>query len=402
MKEEPSAAIIEGKILCPRPRNLPPVNRSIPDTLIYCLDGNATFSAGPQLIVITKQANEEGIEKLSWTKFHDMFKEKNLGIHKLKKDLCEFCCKYELLVKAGTVSEDDKKRYEEHRADVISMRDEKKSDKNLSAEEHLVMVVVVEKVMPLPKLNNSNQYYLHKLQLKNYTTYDLQTNAVICYLIIECEGGSDANIFATLLRDIIRKRKVANPNLKYVIIYSDCCACQNRNSLLSNALLDLAMELNINIIQNVHSCIENAVRNKELYSLEDYVAAVESARRDEASGVRAGANAYNVELVSHKKFQNFENCKFYSSIRPGQGPGAPTVNQLRALQYTTRGEIFYKMKISDEWTAMPHTLPQPSRVISPKYTEQIPISAAKYRDLQKLKSFVPEHNRHFYEQIPHL
>ncbi|KAF4528180.1 hypothetical protein B566_EDAN016579 [Ephemera danica] len=364
---------------------------------------------------MTKQAKEEGIDKLSWPKFHEMFKQKNLAIHKLKKDLCDYCCKYELLVKAGSATEEDANRHQQHRNDVISMRNEKARDKKLIVDDHLVMVVDVEKVMPLPKLNNSSQYYLHKLQLKNYTTYNLQTKAVLCYLIIEFEGGSDANIFASLLRDVIRRKKIENPNIMYVIVYSDCCASQNRNATLSNALLDLAIELNITIIQkflitghsqnegdSVHSSIEGAVRNKELYSLVDYLAAVERARRNEASGGRAGATAYQAELVSHTKFENFENCKYYSSIRPGQGPGSPTVNQLRALMYTPEGQIFYKLVITEEWTPMPHKLLQPSPNISAKYTEQIPISAAKYRDLQKLKSFVPAEHHSFYEQIPHL
>ncbi|KAF4533572.1 hypothetical protein B566_EDAN001058, partial [Ephemera danica] len=363
--------------------------------------------------VITKHAEEEGVDKLSWATFHEMFKQKNLAIHKPKKDLCDSCCKYNFLVKTGSVTEEEARHHQEHAADVISMRNEKAKDKKLSVEDHLVLVVDGEKMLPLPKLNNSNQYYLYlqKLQLKNYITFDLQTNAVLCYMIIEFEGGSDASIFASLQRDVIRKKKMSNPKILYVIIYSDS---QNLNATLSNALLDLAIQLNITIVQKflipghsqneadiVHSSIENSVRNKELYSLEEYVAAVEGMKRDEASSGRAGATAYQVELVSHMKFENLENCKFYSSICPEQGPGT-SLYQLRAIKYTPEGTIFYKLKISEEWTPMPHKLSQPSTNISSKYTEQIPISAAKYRDLQKLKSFVPAEHHQFYEQIPHL
>ncbi|KAJ8877018.1 hypothetical protein PR048_021470 [Dryococelus australis] len=62
------------------------------------------------------------------------------------------------------------------------------------------------------------------------------------------EGGITSNEFSSIICDFISSKSGMNPN-EIVILYSDGCTYQNRNSTLSSALSNLSQELNITIIQ---------------------------------------------------------------------------------------------------------------------------------------------------------
>ncbi|KAF4527979.1 hypothetical protein B566_EDAN016775 [Ephemera danica] len=271
--------------------------------------------------------------------------------------MCDVCTKFELLVKASSATEDDITGNNSHREEVKACRDEKNRDKKLDPKTNSVFVVDVEKVLPIPKLNNSIPYYLQKIQLKNYSSFDLLNKDVLCYLIQEIEGGSDASVYATLFMDLIEQKKSRTPTIRDFSIWSDTY---------------------------------------------DYADAIRQARLDEAHGGKPGSKAYEVQIVSHTKFMNFEKCQYYSAIRPGQRAGDPTVNKLRVLKYTPDGMISYKLSfLEDEWQQMGHRLASPYVEITPKYQEKLPLSSSKYRDMIKMKAFVPTSYHTLYEQLPH-
>lgn len=113
-----------------------------------------------------------------------------------------------------------------------------------------------------------------KLAVHNYTVYNLSTYETICYWFDESQCDLVASIFASCLEDTIEK--TLNTSLKPVIIYTDDCTAQNRNSVLSNALLHLSIKYNITQkylgkghtqmeCNSVHSVIERKMKKTDHY-----------------------------------------------------------------------------------------------------------------------------------------
>lgn len=115
-----------------------------------------------------------------------------------------------------------------------------------------------------------------KLAVHNYTVYNLSTHEAICYCFDESQCDLVASVFASCLVDTIEK--ILTTSLKPVIIYTDGCTAQNRNSVLSNALLHLSIKYNVDITQkylekahtqmecdSVHSVIERKIKKTDHY-----------------------------------------------------------------------------------------------------------------------------------------
>lgn len=132
----------------------------------------------------------------------------------------------------------------------------------------------VQAVLLCPYLKASALYYRRKLKLHNFTLYNLKTGAAYCYLWDETEGGVNADEFATILTHFI-STEINLDVVKHVIFHSDGCTNQNRNVIMTNALLLRAHELGIKITQkflekghtqmecdSIHSTIEKRMKNR--------------------------------------------------------------------------------------------------------------------------------------------
>lgn len=180
---------------------------------------------------------------LSRFKFDKTFYKLNLALHTPKKDKCDVCSAHE--VQNGTVSEEEWKVHVKSKDDA---RQEKELDKE-KAKNRLCHAFVqdVQVVKLAPCLNASSMYYKTKLNLHNFITYNLATKDVKCYWWDETVSDLQASSFATCIVDSIKS--ILQKELNPVVIWSDGCGSQNKNSVLSNALLHLAMEFNIEIEQ---------------------------------------------------------------------------------------------------------------------------------------------------------
>ena len=142
-----------------------------------------------------------------------------------------------------------------------------------------------------------------------------------------------------------------------MILYSDVCMYQNRNSIMSNALIHLSIELNIDIYQkkghtqmgydSVHSTIEQSIKKKGIYLPSDYIKCTRDARTK--------LSPYNVFEVDHTfvKKSSETSTMVYSSIRPGLSAGDLMVTNLRCLWYKPDGKMFYKLDFDEDWKLLP-------------------------------------------------
>lgn len=157
--------------------------------------------------------------------------------------------------------------------------------------------------------NASALYYKTKLCVHNYTIFDLATHDVICYWWNESQGELVASIFASCLIDRLQNYRDCD---KPIIIWTDGCTYQNRNSVIASALLKFCIINNVPIEQkylerghtqmecaSVHAVIENKVKNRVIYLPSDYAAVSKEARQK--------PRPYEVKYLSFDFFLNYKS-----------------------------------------------------------------------------------------------
>ena len=133
-------------------------------------------------------------------------------------------------------------------------------------------------------------YYKTKLQVYTLTFYELNTHDGFCYVLDEMNGGLTSDVFAWFYFTHFKEYLQENPTVETLIVWSDGCGYQNRNTRLSNALLELARLTNVTIIQkylisghtqiecdSMHSCIERHTKGP-IYCMRNYVLIMQSER----------------------------------------------------------------------------------------------------------------------------
>lgn len=203
-----------------------------------------------------------------------------------------------------------KVNYEEHLNQKELSRIEKQTDKEAG---DYVAVYDLQAVLPCPKGNTSSFYYVSKLNVFNFTIYDIKTNSVTCYVWHEGQGHRGANEIGSC---VLRQLENLNDNFdspKNVIFYSDNCAGQQKNKfLLSMYIYAVRTFSNIKSIthkylitghtqnegDNAHSLIERnikrALRSGPVYVPEQYVTLIRTAKK---SGI-----PYKVEELNYDDF----------------------------------------------------------------------------------------------------
>ena len=220
------------------------------------------------------KANSPQLKSLSRTTVAAEFEALNLAIYSPKIDQCDTC----------HISD---KVYNVHQQRKEEARSQKAADKANSIahpDKIAVFTMDVQAVKMAPFLKANAFYYKTKLCVHNFTIYSEANGNVTCYLWNESEGGLDGDVFASMISDHVTAFINSNPTCARLIMYSDSCCYQNRNAVVSNALLAPAIEHKVTIeqhylekghtqmeVDSVHSTIEHRLRNKEIYLPTDYV-----------------------------------------------------------------------------------------------------------------------------------
>lgn len=288
---------------------------------------------------------DRNIKALSISLFSNLFEDKNLALFKPKKDQCEKCACY----KVGTITEEE---YKEHIERSKQAREEKDADKK---GDNYVFTVDLQAVLMAPKSNVSTLYYKTKLQVHNLCFFNIKNKDGFCFIWNEVEGGLNAEEFASIWVDFLENKIIPEVNAedekKTIIIYSDGCTYQNRNCILSNALLNIVMRhKNIAIEQkflevghtqmeadSMHSTIERHLKNKVINVPAEYISIAKHARKCPVP--------YSVTYLDHTYFKKFDKIQFYKSIRPGRSKGDLKVTDIRALRYESNGSILIKLAL---------------------------------------------------------
>ncbi|XP_060843700.1 uncharacterized protein LOC132927277 [Rhopalosiphum padi] len=356
------------------------------------------------------KCKEENMKPLSRSFFSRFMTQKKFSIYQPRKDLCDTCSSY----KVKQVNEEN---YELHIAQKNQAREELKVDTlDAVAFKKIVLTMDLQAVKLCPALNASALYYSMKLKVHNFTVYNLEPNHPCSnYWWDESQGELEASVFTSIILNHIKQQCIdeTQNKKKDIIIYSDGCGYQNRNTVLSNALLKFSIENNVIIEQkflvkghtqmpcdSVHSSIERTIKNKEIYLPSDYMKLTKLARKN--------PSPYESHSVNYSDFYDYKKLNYYKSIRPGRSKGDPEVRNIRALKYDpTTKKIYYKINFEHEYTELPQ-YHRTKKTIDLSintpclYNSRIPITLSKWIDLQKLKTVLPTDVHDYYDNIPHL
>lgn len=237
--------------------------------------------------------------------------------------------------------------------------------------------------------------------MHNFTVYNLRSHACTNYWWNECEADLQASTFTSCI--IYHLQTYFVPNRK-IIIYSDGCGYQNRNAVLSNALLCFAVQNNVIVEQKylekghtqmecdaVHSMIDRKIKNRSIYLPYQFHEITMQAREKPFS--------LNSKYLTHDFFLDYNKNFKYKSIRPGRKAHDATVVDIRALKYHTDGKIYFKVNYNEQYTEVPTRTDgnfKFKNTVHKLFKSQIKIKISKYKHLQELKSLLPQDTHSFY------
>lgn len=362
----------------------------------------STFRSESHMYNIFKEwCTEDNKKSVGRSLFLDIIKSENVAIHHSRKDQCDTCTMFKL----GSVSAEE---YANHIRKKDEARAAKNAAKSSASKTKLVLTMDLQSVLLAPKTLASSMYYKQKLQIHNFTIYELNTGDVHLYVWNEVEGGVTANEFASCIVDYLKSR--ISTDYKEIILISDGCCYQNRNKCLTSALSRLSQERGIEIQQmylekghtmmetdSVHSTLEHYF-SPPINSPSDYVARMRTARPK---------HPYAIIPVDHDFFLDYQSiCGNFESIRPGKNYGESVNTDIRSLQYLPTGEVNYRLNYSSEWSLLVKRTPTPDGELVPSptslYNNRIPISDSKFKQLQELKPVIEKEHHYFYDNLPRL
>ena len=128
--------------------------------------------------------------------FTEHFKDKNYSLFKRKKDLCNVCLGY----KEGNIEE----MYVEHiqrKEDVLELKEKDKcSADNISK---FVITTDTEALSLAPSSDANVMFFHSKLNVHNFTFFDLKTKDVMNYLWTEVNGLIESDKFISCYKDYL-------------------------------------------------------------------------------------------------------------------------------------------------------------------------------------------------------
>lgn len=202
----------------------------------------------------------------------------NIRFNKPKKDRCSVC-ELNHLQTAENSETGDSEEYTKHIQEKQAARVSRKRDRDNGAP---VLTFDLENVLTCPKAEISQFFYKSKLAVYNLTAHFSIDGQVYCCIWPEVLTGRKGNDIASAVVKILSHVVAQHPDLDEIILWSDSCVPQNRNSNISYALANFLRKQNIlkrivlkystpghscvQEIDSVHSVIERVLNKVEYYS----------------------------------------------------------------------------------------------------------------------------------------
>lgn len=345
------------------------------------------------------------------------FKKLNISFKHPKVDTCHKCDVLALKLK---IAEDcDKLSINEEIKQHHSAADEayldKARSKDLAKTDPAINCVSfdLQQCLPTPFLNSSVAFYKRQLWTFNLTVHNLGTSDVVCYMWHEAEGGRGGNQIATCL---FKYMASLPQEVKRIILYSDTCGGQNKNSHVC-AMFLTAIQINPNLeiidhkfMVSGHSHMECDVDHSMIEKQKKKLEFPISHPHDWYNLVRSTGKKgkkMSVVEVKNEEFLDFASLlKKELVVRKKNSEGNPFLfHKVQWMRYTrASGKILYKLSLDEEEPFLEFNLTrrgQEGVKLTPKkcYNAPLPISTEKKKDLLDLLPLIPPVFHEFYKSL---
>jgi hypothetical protein len=237
-----------------------------------------------QLLIAESDLEKERFTAVKEHVYRDIFNhEFNLEFHKPQQDRCDIC-------ELHRFNENDEK-YQSHVTSKTATKTERDRDRQrtnsaapvVSADGlEAVICFDLENVLSCPRANVSNFLYKRKLSVYRLTAHCSIDRKGYGSIWCETTSGRSGNDLASPLVIILEMIKQQHPTITKLVLWSDSCVAQNKNSVMSFALQNFMQKhstiqsieqkfcepghSSIQEVDNIHSHIEKVLNVSEIYS----------------------------------------------------------------------------------------------------------------------------------------
>lgn len=210
--------------------------------------------------------------------------------------------------------------------------------------------------------------------------------------------------------------------ITHLSMFSDCCAGQNRNSIVASMLHQIILKTKIEVIDlkflepghthmecdSMHATIETASEYAKIFIPTDWVNVIRLAKK--------GGQPYDVNILSYKDFFDYKTFKDSNYFFPSKSENGMDLNwkEVRWLRFQKANPdtLFFKNEFWEEEFESVNIKKRKGRKgnsdfqLRPIYNSTLPIDEKKYSDLQFLchgkDHTVPSIYHNFYDSLPHV
>lgn len=362
-------------------------------------------------------ANEKEKSPVSFCVYRKIFCTSfNIAFHKPRKDRCDTCAEMKVKKEENKVEEEEENAYISHLREKEFMRKEKDKDKESGTP---ILCFDLENVLTCPKADIKNFFYKSKLNVYNMTAHLSVGKRVYCAIWTEALHGRTGNDMASAVYKILHRVLEDHPEFTELILWSDSCVPQNRNSLMSYALSHLIQvhenlqKITMKFSVPGHSCIQevDAIHS----SIERSLSKVEYYSPVSLLRFLLKVNRQKPYTIIQMKKQDFIDFQYYSSqLNYNTVPFSKVV----CLQFS---KTFFELKYRDSFKpedeesfkvvslhqrklrraqhdgTVAIQLPLPKEM--KKYDISIVLPQTKVAAIQSMYKWIPEMERQYYETI---
>lgn len=231
---------------------------------------------------------------------------------------------YQAETDANKVTRTLQEKFDAHQKDKSETREERESDRKSTNKTEAIICFDLQNALTCPRANVSNFFYKRKLNVFNLTAHCSLDKKAYNAIWAECIAGRGANEIASALQVIRCAVLKDHPQVNSIILWSDSCVPQNRNSVMSLALkIFISQNPSINKIaqkfltpghssiqevDNIHSHLEKGLRISEIYSPVSLLRVLRNIRPKHS----------NVIQLQKSRFYNFQRVS--SSLKSSNVP----------------------------------------------------------------------------------
>lgn len=360
-------------------------------------------------------------QPVSLTLYRKIFKSLGLKIKQPQLDTCSKCDQFVMDLKT--------QHTEEERNIIIGRRDQHQQQAEMAYEskrldkldqDKTVLCFDLQKCLPTPSLRCQEAFYKRSLWVFNLTIRDCSNGKTTCFMWDETIAKRGANEVASCVWRYFEM----NQDLKqHVVMYSDTCPGQNRNTVMTAMFLLLVQKFNnISIIEHKflepgHTHMEcdsdhaNIERKKKLsgtdfYHPHDWYQLV--------SSCKTGKNPFAVEKMTRENFYDFNSLfiKVFKKCKLNEDKNQVKWSKMRIVRYSK--ETFAQVQYKNSYDSSNFEVADMKKVRTRKnevnlanillnlpniHLQAIPVSNKKKKDLLSLLRYIPDVFHEFYKNL---